>query len=124
MRELREGALSAEEVRLRDWAGLAPAAQETLIRAAAGTLSTSDGKAWSDQQVRSAVDAAKEILNRAIGTVAQQHEVKGAVGIVAYVLQAGSEHMDGNGAGSAAIGHQGEPLALTPAPASATPAPE
>ncbi len=68
--ELRAEAISQadpEKVeRLREWVELAPDAQQTLHRAATGTLPAS----WSDEDKRQAVRAAERILDRAIGKVA------------------------------------------------------
>ncbi len=52
--------------RLREWVELAPDAQQTLHRAATGSLPAG----WSDEDKRQAVRAAERILDRAIGKVA------------------------------------------------------
>jgi hypothetical protein len=64
---------AAQEVRdrLRSWWELAPEAQATLERAAAGSLPAS----WSDERIRSAVKSAQYIIDRCEG----RPELRGSV---------------------------------------------
>lgn len=66
--ELRSQAAEAAKNRARDWWELYPKAQRTLEKAAAGDLP------GDDQDKRSAVEAAKEIVARCLGSVKIQHE--------------------------------------------------
>ncbi len=88
MAELREAAGAECTARLRNWMELAPDAQETLRAAAAGELALK----WADadpklqpELLRSAVRAATEILDRALGTTKQMHEHKIQGGIIVAV---------------------------------------
>lgn len=78
--EIREECAEEAKKRARDWWELYPEAQQTLMRAARGELS------GDEQDKRSAVEAAKEIVARCLGSVKIQHEhqVKGQA-IVAHV---------------------------------------
>lgn len=67
--ELREEAAEEAKARARDWWELYPDAQETLLEAAHG-----DVPGESPQDKRSAVEAAKEIVARCLGSVKLQHE--------------------------------------------------
>jgi len=69
--ELRAEAAQGVRDKLRSWWELAPEAQATLERAAAGTL---PGK-WSDERIRSAVKAAQYIVDRCEG----RPELRGSV---------------------------------------------
>lgn len=66
---------------LRDWGELAPQAQELLARAAAGKLPAG----MTDEAIRSGVKAAIHILDRALGSVAQQVELRQSGGITVRV---------------------------------------
>ena len=86
MRELRDLAALEARARLRDWVELAPEAQETLRRAAAGELRFEGASDRVEPElIRSAVRAASEILDRALGTVKQMHEHRVQGGIVVAV---------------------------------------
>ena len=75
MAELRAQASAEARARLRDWWELAPAAQETLRKAAAGELRFREADQRVEPElIRSAVRAAEHILDRALGTVKQQHD--------------------------------------------------
>ena len=84
--ELRAEAISQADpeaiARLREWVELAPEAQQTLLRAATGTLPSG----WSDEDKRQAVRASERILDRAIGKVADTVNLGGAGGLAAAVL--------------------------------------
>ncbi len=81
VRALRELSLEESAGTLRDWSELAPDAQETLHRAATGSLP----RGLSDEEVRSAVRAAMYVIDRAYGTPAQQIELRQSGGIVVHV---------------------------------------
>jgi len=86
MVELRAEAIGAADPdklqRLVDWVELAPEAQQTLLRAATGSLPGT----WSDEDKRQAVRAAERILDRAIGKVADTVNLGAAGGLAAAVL--------------------------------------
>ncbi len=86
MAELREIVAAECTARLRSWMELAPDAQETLRAAAAGDLvfDQADSK-LRPELLRSAVRAASEILDRALGTTKQMHEHRVQGGIVVAV---------------------------------------
>ncbi len=103
MKELRDEAAAAARARLRNWMELAPDAQETLRRASAGELvfPQADPK-LRPELLRSAVRAASEILDRALGTVKQMHEHRIQGGIVVAVAgppQIAPELENGSGPG-------------------------
>lgn len=86
MAELREAAGAECAARLRNWMELAPEAQETLRAAAGGRLRFMDADARERPELlRSAVRAASEILDRALGTTKQMHEHRVQGGIVVAV---------------------------------------
>jgi len=78
---LRARALEDTADTLRDWSELAVDAQETLHRAATGSLPPG----LSDEALRSAVRAASYIVDRAYGTPSQQIELRQTGGIVVHV---------------------------------------
>ncbi len=84
--QLREIAAAECTARLRNWMELAPEAQETLRAAAAGELvfPKADAK-LRPELLRSAVKAAIEVLDRALGTTKQMHEHKVQGGIIVAV---------------------------------------
>ncbi len=103
MGQLREIAAAECTAKLRNWMELAPDAQETLRAAAAGELvfDQADPKLWPEM-LRSAVRAATEILDRALGTTKQMHEHKLHGGIVVRVAgppQVAPELENGSGPG-------------------------
>lgn len=67
--ELREEAAKEAKTRAKDWWELYPEAQETLLAAAEG-----EAPGETPQDKRSAVEAAKEIVARCLGSVKLQHE--------------------------------------------------
>jgi hypothetical protein len=71
IREIRDEAEEDARARLRSWLAMAPKAQEVLDQAMRGELE------GSDEQIRSAVKAAQEVLNRALGDIRQMHTVEG-----------------------------------------------
>ena len=85
MAELREMAAAECTARLRNWMELAPDAQETLRAAAAGELFPDARVKERPEMLRSAVKAATEILDRALGTTKQMHEHRVQGGIVVAV---------------------------------------
>ncbi len=88
MAALREAAADSASARLRNWMELAPDAQETLRQAAGGELALQFADAHPRLQpelIRSAVKAATEILDRALGTTKQMHEHRLQGGIVIAV---------------------------------------
>ena len=76
--QLRETAAAEAVKKLREWHELAVEAQETIRLASTGKLP----KEWTAQQIRSAIDASLHILDRAIGSVKQMHEVDAKSGAV------------------------------------------
>ncbi len=86
MAQLREMAAAQCTARLRNWMELAPDAQEALRAAVAGELvfPKADAK-LRPELVRSAVKAAIEILDRALGTTKHMHEHKLHGGIIVAV---------------------------------------
>jgi len=96
MKELRAEASAEARARLRDWYVLAPEAQETLRKAAAGELRFAEADQRVEPElIRSAVRAAMEILDRALGTTKQMHEHRVQGGIVVAV--AGPPHVTQQG---------------------------
>lgn len=97
IRELREEAAEEAKARARDWWELYPSAQETLRKAANG-----EPPGETPQDKRSAVEAAKEIVARCLGSVKQQHEfqVQGQQ-IVAHVLGPSYEDAEAEEGGQA-----------------------
>ncbi len=85
MKELREQASAEARARLRDWWELAPDAQETLRKAAAGELRFPEAGRVEPEMLRSAVRSATEILDRALGTTKQMHEHRVQGGIIVAV---------------------------------------
>ena len=85
MADLREIAAAECTARLRNWMELAPDAQETLRAAAAGTLDFKGDPKLQPEKLRSAVRAATEILDRALGTTKHMHEHKLHGGIIVAV---------------------------------------
>ena len=86
MAELRSEASAEARARLRDWWELAPEAQETLRKAAAGELRFPDAdQRLEPELIRSAVRAAGHILDRALGTVKQMHDHRVQGGIIVAV---------------------------------------
>ena len=85
MAALREAAADSASERLRAWMELAPDAQETLRKAAAGKLRFEASDKVEPELVRSAVRAAIEILDRALGTTKHMHEHKLHGGIIVAV---------------------------------------
>ncbi len=101
--QLREMAAAECTARLRSWMELAPDAQETLRAAAVGELvfPEADPK-LAPELLRSAVRAASEILDRALGTVKQMHEHRVQGGIIVAVAgppQIAPELENGSGPG-------------------------
>ncbi len=86
MAQLREIAAAECTARLRNWMELAPEAQETLRKAYSGELvfPQADAK-LQPEMIRSAVKAAVEVLDRALGTTKQMHEHRVQGGIVVRV---------------------------------------
>ncbi len=100
--QLREIAAAECTARLRNWMELAPDAQETLRKAAAGTLAFDVDVKVEPEKIRSAVRAATEILDRALGTTKQMHEHRVGGGIVVRVAgppQVAPELENGSGPG-------------------------
>ncbi len=85
MRDLREIAAAECTARLRNWMELAPDAQETLRKATNGRLRFDASDKVEPELVRSAVRAATEILDRALGTTKQMHEHKIQGGIIVAI---------------------------------------
>ena len=81
VRALRAAGTGAAVDTLRDWSELAVDAQETIHRAATGSLPAG----LSDEQVRSALRAAQYIVDRAYGTPSQQIELRSTGGITVEV---------------------------------------
>lgn len=75
MQVLRDEAEAASKARLRSWMSMAPEAQNTLERAMRGEWPAG----WSDEAIRSALKAAQDTLDRALGNVKQMH-AEGASG--------------------------------------------
>lgn len=97
--EIRSEAAEAARLRARDWWEHYPEAQRTLLLAATGRLDElrgGDGAPMSDQAMRSAVEAAQEIVSRCEGTVQQRHEHK-VTGSAFVVHVAGPDHGGGEG---------------------------
>lgn len=92
--EIRDEAAEAARARARDWWELYPKAQQTLLRAATGDWPDD----MDDQDKRSAVEAAQEIVNRCEGTPQQVHEhrLSGSAGLV---VVAGPDHRQVEGEG-------------------------
>ncbi len=86
MAELREVAAADSKARLRNWMELAPDAQETLRKAYSGELvfPKADAK-LQPEMMRSAVKAAVEVLDRALGTTKHMHEHRLHGGIIVAV---------------------------------------
>ena len=82
---LREAAAAECTARLRNWMELAPDAQETLRKAADGRLRFNASDRVEPELLRSAVRAATEVLDRALGTTKQMHEHRLQGGIVIAV---------------------------------------
>lgn len=95
MKELRAEAAEAAKNRARDWWELYPDAQDTLEAAANG-----EPPGETPQDKRSAVEAAKEIISRCLGSVKIQHEhsLQGQA-IVAHVAGEPAEERDEDGEG-------------------------
>lgn len=87
--DLRNEAAKAVRDRLRSWWELAPEAQATLERAAAGSLPA----AWSDERIRSAVKSAQYIIDRCEGRPELRGSVQHTGGLA--VLIAGPEELRG-----------------------------
>ena len=86
MRELREITTAECIARLRPWMELAPDAQETLRAAGAGELVFPDADPkLQPELIRSAVRAATEILDRALGTTKHMHDHRVQGGIIVAV---------------------------------------
>lgn len=86
MRQLRDEAEESARNRLRSWMELAPKAQDVLEQAMDGSLS------GSDEQIRSAVNAAKETLDRALGSVKHMHDTESGGPVVNVFVAAGIPH--------------------------------
>ncbi len=86
MAQLREIAAADSKARLRNWMELAPDAQDTLRKAYSGELvfPKADPK-LQPEMIRSAVKAAIEVLDRALGTTKHMHEHKLHGGIVVAI---------------------------------------
>jgi len=100
--QLREIAAAECTARLRNWMELAPDAQDTLRKAAAGRLRFEASDRVEPELVRSAVRASSEILDRALGTTKQMHEHKVQGGIIVAVAgppQVAPELENGSGPG-------------------------
>ena len=101
MRELRKITTAECIARLRPWMELAPDAQETLRAAGAGELVFPDADPkLQPELIRSAVRAASEILDRALGTTKQMHDHRVGGGIVVAIAgppQVAPELESGNG---------------------------
>jgi hypothetical protein len=75
VQELREEAAEAAKARLKSWWELAPNAQETLNKAMTGDLRFPEaGPKLEPEMIRSAIRAAQEVLDRALGTPKQMHD--------------------------------------------------
>lgn len=74
IKELRDDAEEESRARLRSWMALAPEAQGVLEQAMRGEWP----KGWSDEAIRSALKAAQETLDRALGNVKQMHSEQGS----------------------------------------------
>ncbi len=85
MGQLREIAAAESIAKLRNWMELAPDAQETLRKAGAGELRFPEAGRVEPELIRSAVRAATEILDRALGTTKHMHEHKLHGGIIVAV---------------------------------------
>lgn len=83
--QLREMVAAECTAKLRNWMELAPDAQETLRKAGAGLLRFPEAGRVEPELIRSAVRAASEILDRALGTTKQMHEHRVQGGIVVAV---------------------------------------
>lgn len=90
--EIRDEVAEKAKARARDWWELYPDAQRTLLEAARGDF----GPDMDDQDKRSAVEAAKEIVSRCEGTPQQVHEhrLSGSAGLV---VVAGPDHREVEG---------------------------
>ncbi len=84
--QLREIAAAECTARLRNWMELAPEAQETLRAVTAGELRFDKASERVEPElIRSAVKGAIEILDRALGTVKQMHDLRVGGGIIVAV---------------------------------------
>lgn len=92
MEEIKDEAAEEARARARTWWELYPKAQQTLLRAAEGDWPDD----MEDQDKRSAVEAAKEIVNRCEGTPQQVHEHK-LSGQAGLVVVAGPDHRQAEG---------------------------
>jgi hypothetical protein len=102
MAHLREIAAAECTARLRNWMELAPEAQEALRKATAGELRFDASDRVEPELLRSAVRAASEILDRALGTTKQMHEHRVQGGIIVAVAgppQVAPEVENGDGPG-------------------------
>lgn len=102
MGQLREIAAAECTAKLRNWMELAPEAQDTLRKVAAGELRFPEAGRVEAELVRSAVRSATEILDRALGTTKQMHEHRVQGGIVVAVAgppQVAPELESGSGPG-------------------------
>ena len=91
VRALQEQALEEAMARLRPWIELAVAAQETLYKALTGDLRFPEvDSRLEPEMIRSAIRAAEEVLDRALGTSRQMHEHHvGGQAIVVHVAGPG-----------------------------------
>lgn len=97
---LRREAAEAARTRARSWWELYPEAQRVLLVAMTGRWGTLDGGPWDDEGRRSAVKAAREVVERCEGTAKQVHEHRhrGAVRfVVAGPSHTGVKRDDGEG---------------------------
>ena len=108
MAQLREIAAAECTARLRNWMELAPQAQECLRDAITGRLAFPEADPKVEpEKIRSAVRAAIEVLDRALGTTKQMHEHRVGGGIIVAVAGPPQVALDlepgpfGNGHGGA-----------------------
>lgn len=126
--ELRREAAETARTRARSWWELYPDAQRVLIAAMTGRwdrLDAAKSHVWDDEAKRSAVAAAREVVERCEGTAKQVHEFRhrGAVRfVVAGPSHTGVERDDDDGSPALRTGpryveadsHESTPSGLPP----------
>ena len=86
MAELREAAGAECTARLRNWMELAPEAQQCLRDAITGRLAFPEADPKVEpEKIRTAVRAAIEVLDRALGTTKQMHDHRVSGGIIVAI---------------------------------------